>query len=316
MARSNALYYASRDPFADFTTAPEIAQAFGELLGAWAAVAWGQMGRPDPVLLVELGPGRGTLMADALRLAGRVAPAFRDALRLHLVETSPRLRAVQAQRLPPGVTWHDRVEALPDGPAIVLANEFLDALPIRQLVRRGAAWMERHVADGAFVERPCAPLGLSAPDGAVVELGEAAQALAAGLAARLAAQGGAALVLDYGAAGSVAGDSLQALRHGQPIDPLAGFGTADLTAHVDFGAVAGAARAAGAAVWGPVPQGTLLARLGLAERTASLARARPDLAPALHDAADRLAGPARMGRLFQALALGDPSLPVPAGFEG
>jgi NADH dehydrogenase [ubiquinone] 1 alpha subcomplex assembly factor 7 len=139
MARANAQYYATHDPFADFTTAPEISQAFGEVLGAWAAVQWESMGCPDPVILAEAGPGRGTLMADAVRAVTRVAPGFRAALRLHLVETSPRLRTVQAALLP-GATWHDRVEDLPGGPIILLANEFLDALPIRQFVQRGETW--------------------------------------------------------------------------------------------------------------------------------------------------------------------------------
>src|SRR4051794_41711253 len=136
MARANAAYYATHDPFRDFTTAPEISQVFGEILGLWAAVAWQQIGRPDPVLLVECGPGRGTLMADALRAVERVAPAFRSALRLHLVETSPRLRAVQAERLPSAV-WHDAVEAVPPGALVLLANEVLGAPPIRQFRRGG-----------------------------------------------------------------------------------------------------------------------------------------------------------------------------------
>ena len=137
MARANAAYYATHDPYRDFTTSPEISQVFGEILGLWAAVVWEQLGRPDPVLLVEAGPGRGTLIADALRAIGRVAPAFQAALRLHLIETSPRLRALQAELLP-GATWHDGLDTLPNLPVLLLANEFLDALPIRQFVRRGA----------------------------------------------------------------------------------------------------------------------------------------------------------------------------------
>jgi len=156
MARANAAYYATHDPFHDFTTSPEITQVFGEILGAWAAVVWEQIRRPDPVLLVEAGPGRGTLMADALRTIRRVAPAFGEALRLHLLETSPRLRALQAERLP-DATWHDGLETLPDGPLVLLANEFLDALPIRQFVRRGAEWRERFVEGGKFVEGGCTP---------------------------------------------------------------------------------------------------------------------------------------------------------------
>ena len=159
MARANAAYYAAYDPYKDFTTSPEISQVFGEILGLWAAVAWDLIGRPDPVLLVEAGPGRGTLMADALRAIASAAPEFRAALRLHLIETSPRLRAIQAERLP-GASWHDGLETLPDAPFLLLANEFLDALPIRQFVRRGDEWTERFVADGQV--RGDAPLHTAA----------------------------------------------------------------------------------------------------------------------------------------------------------
>ena len=352
MARANAAYYATHDPFADFTTSPEITQVFGEVLGLWAAVTWEAMGRPDPVLLVECGPGRGTLMADALRAVGQAAPTFRAALRLHLVETSPRLRAEQARRLP-GAEWHDSLNTLPPGPMLLLANEFLDALPIRQFVWRGDGWMERFVADGRFVEAPAdVPLSLQEragvrerPPGPVLDQGstgpalssagsvlaasltpalsrgermqevcEAALSVAAGLAERVARDGGAALFLDYGPSDSAPGDSLQALRAGHPADPLTAPGDADLTAHVDFAALAHAAAAA--AVHGPVPQGPFLARLGLFQRTGRLAQTQPPAkAAALVQAAQRLAEPDRMGRLFKAFAIAHPALPVPAGFE-
>ena len=156
MARANAAYYATHDPYRDFTTSPEISQVFGEILGLWAAVTWELMGRPDPVLLVEAGPGRGTLMADALRAIREVATGFQAALRLHLIETSPRLRAVQAERLP-DATWHDDLGTLPDGPLLLVGNEFLDALPIRQFARREGMWMERFVDGGRFVECPARP---------------------------------------------------------------------------------------------------------------------------------------------------------------
>lgn len=317
MARAAAAYYATRDPFADFTTAPEITQAFGECLGLWAAIAWETMGRPDPVLLVELGPGRGTLMADALRAAAEMAPAFRAALRLHLVETSPRLRAAQAERLGEA-TWHDAIDTLPPGPAIILGNEFLDALPIRQFIRRGDAWLERCVADGAFVEAPMAdapPLPATAPDGAIQEINEPARAIAAALGARLTAQGGAALFLDYGPAESGFGDSLQAMTAQGVADPLGLGGAADITAHVDFAAIAAAARKAGAAVQGPLPQGVFLARLGLHSRCAMLARLDPRGAGRHLSAAQRLTAPELMGRLFKALCLCHPSLPALPGFE-
>jgi SAM-dependent MidA family methyltransferase len=332
MARAVAAYYARRaDPFGragDFTTAPEISQAFGECLGLWAAVVWEGMGRPDRVLLVELGPGRGTLMADALRAAAQVAPAFRAALRLHLVEASPALREAQRTRIGHAVAaWHDDVATLPPGPAILLANEFLDALPIRQFVRRGTGWTERHVQDGRFLELPAEnppPLPAEATEGAVAEVCEPARALAGSLGTRLAAQGGAALFLDYGAGepgGGALGDTLQAVsRHGTA-DPLAAApGTVDLTAHVDFPALAVAARAAGAVAHGPLPQGVFLQRLGLMSRAAVLARSaslagRRDQVGLILSGAERLVAPEGMGRLFKALCLCHPALPVPPGFE-
>lgn len=320
MARANAAYYATQDPFQDFTTAPEISQVFGEVLGLWAAVVWEQMGRPAPVLLAELGPGRGTLMRDALRAVRQAAPAFGKALRVHLVETSPRLRAAQGALLDTA-EWHESVAGLPDGPLILLANEFLDALPIRQFVRRGDEWAERYVADGCVVERPAGPVaGLIAglrgelTEGDVVERNDVGCALAVQLAGRIARRGGVALFLDYGPAQSAVGDSLQALRAARPADPLVDPGAADLTAHVDFAAFAAAAT--GATVHGPVPQGPFLAALGLFQRTGRLARSQPPArAAALVQSAQRLAEPDRMGGLFKAICLCQPGLPTPPGFE-
>ncbi len=322
MRRAASAYYASREPFGaggDFTTAPEMTQAFGECIGLWAAIAWQAMGRPDPVILAEFGPGRGTLMADALRAVAEMAPGFRAALRVHLVETSPRLREAQADRLGTAVrAWHDDIAALPPGPAIVIGNEFLDALPIRQFVRRGTAWMERFVVDGGFAERPAAdapPLPPDAPEGAIQEVNEAATAIAAALGARMAAQGGVALFIDYGPGAHGFGDSLQAVATHGRADPLAAPGEADITAHVDFAAVAEAAEAAGAAVQGPMPQGVFLARLGLFSRAAILARMDPAHAPRHLAAAQRLAAPEHMGRLFKAICLCHPDLPPLPGFE-
>ncbi len=310
MARANALYYATHDPFGDFTTAPEISQAFGEVLGAWAAITWEGMGRPDPVILAEAGPGRGTLMADALRLIGRVAPGFCSALRLHLVETSLRLRAIQAARLPEA-TWHDRVEDLPPGPMILLGNEFLDALPIRQFIQRGDLRTERYVDNGAFVEQPAAGQDASAAAALVFE--ERDPALARHLGDRFRVAPGVALFLDYGPMASGPGDSLQALRDGRPADPLTAPGDADLTAHVDFAAFA---RESGLASYGPLPQGKFLTRLGLFTRIDRLAQTLPPRAAMrMVEAGRRLAEPDRMGALFKALALTTPGLPIPAGFE-
>ena len=322
MARAVADYYATREPFGaqgDFTTSPEISQAFGECLGAWAAVVWDLMGRPAPVLLAEIGPGRGTLMADALRAIGQVMPAFRAAARVQLVEASARLRAAQRAKLGAAVeAWQDDIAALPPGPAIILANEFFDALPIRQFIRRGDAWRERAVADGAFVEidtEDPPPLPDDAPEGAIQEVCEPAHAIARAIGARLAAQGGAFLTLDYGPAARGFGDSLQAMRAHSYAAPLAAPGTVDLTAHVDFSALADAAREAGAAVHGPLPQGLFLQRLGFVQRSAMLAAASPRARGELITAAQRLVAPEAMGRLFKALCLCHPKLPTPPGFE-
>lgn len=323
-------YYATRQPIGaagDFTTAPEISQCFGELLGAALVQAWLDLGRPAPVALVELGPGRGTLLADLLR-AARVVPGFLDALELHLVEPSPALRAVQAARL--GAhrpRFHDALEGVPGGrPLLLLANEVLDALPIRQLVRGPDGWRERLVAldDAGRLGFRLAPVAVEAalgaaasappPVGTVVELGPARDALVAEIARRIAAEGGLALLVDYGRLGGL-GDTLRGVRAHAPADPLAEPGTVDLSAEVDFAAVGRAARAAGAAVWGPVPQGVVLARLGIALRLERLARGRPEAErAALEAGVRRLVEPSAMGERFKVLALGRPGGPAPAGF--
>jgi NADH dehydrogenase [ubiquinone] 1 alpha subcomplex assembly factor 7 len=317
MARANAIYYGTHDPFADFTTSPEISQMFGEVIGLWAAVAWQSLGAPDPVLLVEAGPGRGTLMADALRAIRSAAPGFAAALRVHLIETSPRLRTVQAARVPEAA-WHNDLGGVPEGPMILLANEFLDALPIRQFVRRGNGWTERYVAGGAWLECPADAAEIpdrTAGEGDVVEVNPTAGAFVTDVTARLVRATGAALLLDYGPMQSAAGDSLQALANKRPVNPLSVAGTADLTAHVDFDALAALARDGGAKVQGPEPQGAFLSTLGLFQRTDRLARARPDQQAALLAATHRLVDPAAMGELFKALAIRSPSCPALPGFR-
>ncbi|MGK9168114.1 SAM-dependent methyltransferase [Inquilinus limosus] len=325
-------YYVTRDPLGaagDFTTAPEISQIFGELIGLWCADLWQRLGSPDPVLLVELGPGRGTLMQDALRAIGRAAPGFRAALRLTLVETSPALRAAQAARLADAApVWLDRLADLPDGPALVVANEFFDALPIRQWQRGRAGWHERLVGwdDAAGRLRwelsARADPGLAlipeavrdAPEGSIAESCPAGLSHAAFLGQRLTRQGGAALIIDYGPARSAPGDSFQAVRRHAFADPLEAPGEADLTAHVDFQALAEAATQAGAEAHGPVPQGAFLEALGLRARAAQLKTASPARAEGIESAVERLAGPDQMGTLFKALALTAPGLGTPAGF--
>lgn len=329
MAEASACYYAARDPFGvagDFITAPEISQIFGELIGAWCVDLWQRLGAPDPVLLVELGPGRGTLLADALR-AMRSVPAFLRALRLHLVERSEILRQMQKEKLAAASPqWHDGIATLPQGPMLLIANEFLDALPIRQFERCGAAWHERRIALGAdgesliFVADPQPSLLAShlpeAEDGAVAELGLAAAALGQALGARLSAAGGAALFIDYGHVTSACGDTLQAVRRHRPHAVLEEPGSADLTAHVDFAAFAAAARAGGAESFGPVTQETFLQSLGIAARAARLtAHASPAQAQAIRSGCRRLIDPDAMGRLFKVLALGQKGAAVPSGFK-
>jgi SAM-dependent MidA family methyltransferase len=308
MARANAIYYATHDPFADFTTSPEISQIFGEIIGLWAAMAWIALGSPDPALLIEAGPGRGTLMADALRAVRRAVPAFAAAARVHFIETSPGLRAAQAARVP-DAAWHDTLDTVPPAPFVLVANEFLDALPIRQFVRRGDGWTERYVAGGDWAERASGgPAGRDATEGQVVEVNEAARAFVSAAARRAVRDGGGALFIDYGPVRSAPGDSLQAIADKRMASPLAVAGSADLTAHVDFQDMAAAALAAGATIQGPVTQGAFLTALGLAQRTEALIAAGGDPV-ALRAAAARLAGPAAMGDLFKVMAVVPPGFP-------
>ena len=317
-------YYSTRDPLGaagDFTTAPEISQMFGELLGLCLAQAWLDQGL-GPVTLAELGPGRGTLMADVLR-ATRAVPGFREAASVHLVEASPVLRARQAEALDglAAPVWHDAADALPPGPILLVANEFLDALPIRQHVRSGAGWRERMVtAEGGRLAFALGPEGavpelahrLSEPEGTLVERCPALPAIVGSVASRV-AEGGAALFFDYGHWRS-RGDTLQALRAHRPEDPLANPGAADLTAHVDFEAVARAAPPARASAM--VAQGVLLERLGITARARALARRLEGAALEAHVAAHRrLTHPAEMGDLFKAMALAPAGAALPTGFE-
>jgi NADH dehydrogenase [ubiquinone] 1 alpha subcomplex assembly factor 7 len=325
-------YYATRDPLGrhgDFITAPEVSQVFGELLGLWCADAWMRLGRPEPVLLVELGPGRGTLMADALR-AVETAPDFRRALRLHLVETSPALRAMQAKVLAAAApTWHDALDTVPSGPLLVIANEFLDALPIRQFERRGGGWYERRIglaADGeslVFIVETAESRSTSlfspplsgAREGSIVEVCPAASALAAALGARIVGDGGAALLVDYGHARTACGDTLQAVRGHRYQPVLHEPGNADITAHVDFEAVASAARNTGALTHGPVTQGAFLHALGIELRERRLLEsASPEQAEQIKSGVRRLIDAAEMGTLFKVLALTHPALAAPTGF--
>lgn len=325
-------YYMAREPFGaggDFVTAPEVSQMFGEMIGAFLVECWERLGRPAPFQLVEFGPGRGTLMADILRVAKRV-PAFVAAARLTLVETSPRLRAAQAKTLEGAAlrpAWADRAEDLPAGPMIAVANEFFDALPIRQFQRADGAWRERVVGlddDGVLafglgstaLPEMGLPEGLrAAAEGTIVEVAPVGVSIMSGLAARIAASGGVLLAIDYGYAGPAFGDTFQAVRSHAHVDPLVAPGEADLTAHVDFTALASAAMRAGATVAGPTTQGDFLLELGLAERAGRLGADKDDATRAeIVSQVERLVGPEEMGTLFKVMAVMPKGLAVP-GFS-
>ena len=319
-------YYMGRDPLGrggDFITSPEISQMFGEMIGLWCAVTWQSMGSPSQVRLAELGPGRGTLMSDLLRAAKGV-PRFPEAVDIHLVEASPTLRERQKEILAGhAVTWHDTVADLPDGPLLLVANEFFDALPIHQFEHRTGAWHERLVdvdpesEDLRFVLGPPTP-GLDlgeAADGAIRELSPVSEAIAAAIGDRLAAFGGAALVIDYGHLESGVGDTLQAMK-GHAYHPvLDDPGEADLTAHVDFEALGRALSGTGARVREGLEQGTFLTGLGIEARAGALARkATPKQVSDIEAALHRLCAPDQMGRLFKVLCATHPDLPPPPPF--
>ena len=327
-------YYVQRDPFGgggDFITAPEISQMFGELIGLWMAAVWRQMGTPENFRIVELGPGRGTLLDDALRAVKKV-PGFREAGVLHLVEISPALREVQERRLTGAglaMLWHERIEDVPGGPSIIVANEFIDALPVHQAVRKEDGWHERVIAlnsegnlifDAApeplqFFESALPRALRQAPLGSIYEWRADSIALELGRRTR---DEGAALIIDYGHAHCGLGDTLQAVARHAFTDPLRAPGMADLTAHVDFEALAQCAETMGARVHGPIPQRDLFLRLGIEQRAAALKSAvSEDKAADIDLAFSRLiAGGARgMGELFKAIAIAAPKLGALPGFE-
>lgn len=325
-------YYSTRDPLGaagDFTTAPEISQMFGELIGLALAQAWSDQGRPTPFTLAEFGPGRGTLMADALRAAGRALPEFAAAAHVVLVEASPVLRAAQKDRLAGcKPDWVESADALPDAPLFLIANEFFDALPVRQFTRGQTGWRETVVtldqaAPGGFglALGPEAPLDALAHrladtgPGDLVEICPAARTVTQAAARRIADHGGAGLIVDYGDWRSQ-GDTIQALRGHTPVPILDTPGRADLTAHVDFEALAEAATAAGATHSLLTPQGIFLERLGITARAQSLARNLSGGALESHIAAHRrLTHPEEMGNLFKVLGLFPRGTPPPPGLE-
>ena len=319
-------YYINRDPLGmtgDFITAPEVSQMFGELIGLWGVAGWHQMGSPEAVRLVEMGPGRGTLMADTLR-AGSALPGFLDAAHIHLVETSPVLRGAQENALAGRtVAWHDRIADLPDGPILVIANEFFDALPIRQFQRGRNGWHERmvDVRDDAFIPvlSPLAVPGVDFPEAAmdaVFEVSPARSAALSAVAHHIGGHGGAALIIDYGHGTSAVGETFQAMRAHEYVDPFQDPGATDLTAHVDFQALAVVAREAGARAHGPVSQGRFLDQLGIGARADRLKiRATEAQGKDIDGALHRLSAQDQMGQLFKVMAVTKPDSPPPHGVE-
>ncbi len=332
-------YYLTRDPLGpagDFVTAPEISQMFGELIGLWAAQVWAQMDRPACVKLIELGPGRGTMMADALR-ACRVMPDFLAAIEICMIETSPVLRDIQRQRLADVATpveWYTALRDVPAGPSIVIANEFFDALPVRHFIRTDDGWCEKLVGvdeqGRLFIgldQTPESSLRVAADVGEVLEIGAAAHSKMAELAERLVSFGGAALIIDYGHTQTSLGETVQALWRHEAVDPLEAPGECDITAHVDFASLTRASIAMGARVQGPITQATFLDRLGIYDRARSLLRSATsaqadDIAHALErlTATERQRGAGKqdapgMGALFKVLTVTSHDLPIPPGFE-
>ncbi len=316
-------YYATRDPFGargDFTTAPEMSQMFGELIGLSLAQAWMDQGSPAHIVLAELGPGRGTLMADLLRATNRI-DGFHDALELHMVEASPALRSKQRELLGEA-TWHDSVSDLPEGPLFLVANEFFDALPVRQFIREGDRWRERLVG----FENAQLCFGLGAPadqpvlrhrledteEGHLVEVCAAAYPMIHDIGSRIQKHGGAALIFDYGDWRSV-GDTMQAVKRHEPVDVLDFPGESDLTAHVDFEMISASSPSRFSRV---TAQGVFLERLGITARAQVLAQQMEPVQIEQHIAAHRrLTHPEEMGNLFKVVGLFPDGASPPPGLE-
>lgn len=324
-------YYTTRDPFGaqgDFVTAPDMSQMFGELIGLWAAQVWGQIGSPASVQLVELGPGRGVLMADALR-AAKAAPEFFAAIDVQLVEASDVLAEQQAERLRAcgrPVTRRKTIEEVPPGPAIFIANEFFDALPVRHYVKTPEGWRERLVGlDGhgglsfGLSGEVETYLKAQAPEGSILEVSAASQRLMTQIAARIVTQNGALLAIDYGYDHTGLGETLQAVKAHEFVDPLAEPGEADLTTHVDFAALARSALSTNAQAFGPVGQGDFLREIGMLQRAEALkSRATPEQREEIDAAVARLTGSGdnEMGTLFKVLAVTRRGIRDVPGFSG
>lgn len=322
-------YYTTRVPIGaegDFTTAPEISQMFGELLAAWWFATVQQNGL-DGIHLVEIGPGRGTLMADMLRTLGKLDPGLKASLPVHMVEVSPRLSSMQQERLKNygfEVFWHRDLTTLPDAPLGIIANELFDAIPVRQFVKQDGIWSELAVTDQSDIGLTNVTLPVSVdpsilpgghadqPDGAVFEYAPAREGFMAELAVRVAQKSGFGLFIDYGHIQSTFGDTIQALKDHAYANPLENPGEADLTSHVDFEALAKIAKTSGLSVPAMLTQGEFLTRLGIKERAARLGQLHPDRRDTIETACDRLIGNDQMGRLFKVMSIASPHIALPA----
>ena len=310
-------YYMNRDPFGeqgDFMTAPEISQIFGELVGVWCAAAWDAMGKPTQFNLVELGPGRGTLMADILK-AAKVMPGFRQAARIHLVEMSPALRKLQKERLGEDVKWHDSLANISDGPMLLVANEFFDAIPIRQYEKRHGKWLERCVGSEGMGFMPTALDNALGANGDVIEFAPQRLEIAEEIGRRLSKHKGSALIIDYGHLQTAPGDTLQAVRAHEYVAVTDQPGESDITSHVDFEALAKAFSQGGAAVHLAITQRAFLLAMGLERRAAILSsKADANTKEILARAVARLVGETEMGNLFKVMVATSPEFPPPYPF--
>src|SRR5436190_5826761 len=310
-------YYMSRDPFGeqgDFMTAPEISQIFGELIGVWCAAAWDAMGKPTQFNLVELGPGRGTLMADILK-AAKVMPGFREATHIHLVEMSPVLRKLQKEKLGTDATWHNSFSTVPIGPMLLIANEFFDAIPIRQLEKRNGKWLERCVGSQGLCLVPIGYDPTVGKDGDILEYSFQRQEIGVEIGTRFMDHPGVAIVIDYGHLQTAPGDTLQAVRNHKYVPITDRPGESDITSHVNFEAMAFALGRSGAKVHLAITQRAFLLAMGLEHRTAILSsKADANSRDILARAVARLAGETEMGNLFKVMVATSPDLPMPYPF--
>ena len=332
-------YYPTRDPLGsdgDFITAPEISQMFGEVLGLWCIQSWQDMGRPEMVQLIELGPGRGIMMSDILR-AAQLDKDFLEAVQVTLIEASPALEAVQGKTLasaPCPISWAPSLEKAPNGPSIIIGNEFLDCLPIRQFIQKDRfagrkGWRERMVAlDDGMLLFGISPAAISesvqttlpqaqqdAKNDELLEVCPASAQIIDQLKQRFETDTGCTLFIDYGPETTEFGDTLQALKRHEKVGVFSDPGNTDLTARVDFGALVELAKAIDLQVTTPVAQREFLSKLGLEMRAVALSRAKPESKETIARQLHRLTATDEMGELFKVICFQSDGLELPLGFR-